>query len=53
MPADDPVIAYLFDRVDRQFAAPLPGYVPPPRTSSRLTNRRGGVWLPTFARETW
>ena len=53
MPADDPVIAYLFERVEGQPVQPVPRYVPPPRSSGRLTNRRGGVWLPTFARESW
>ncbi|MGD9934323.1 MAG: hypothetical protein AB7T37_11470 [Dehalococcoidia bacterium] len=52
MANDDPVTAYLFERIETQAPQAPPRYVPPRRSSGRLTNRRGGVWLPTFDRET-
>lgn len=52
VPIDDPVTAYLFERIETQPPQAPPRYVPPPRSSGRLSNRRGGVWLPTFARDT-
>ncbi|MCA9831423.1 MAG: hypothetical protein R3B97_04285 [Dehalococcoidia bacterium] len=52
MTTEDPVTAYLFERVETQPSQAPPRFVPPPRSSGRLTNVRGGVWLPTFARET-
>ncbi len=52
MAHDDPVTAYLFERIETQAPQVPPRSLPPPRSSGRLTNRRGGVWLPTFAPET-